>query len=410
MKYEFFIAKRLHLYDSDGTNRSSIFTLNVAMCGIVLAIVIMIAAVSIVLGFKSTIIEKISKLDTHIRVTALRKNGAATIIQNSQPIISILSQIDDVANVSLVAESPCILKTDNDFNGIAFKGVDNRYDLNYLQQCAVAGNFDVTGNRIIISQYVAERLNLHPEDRITVYFINDDHIKMRRLYVAGIFNTDFEDFDKNVIVGDISVVQSLHNWDKDTGTAIEVTSHNLSSVNQLTDVVYDKLYPIIYKADTDSAFYLSTIYTNNQSYFAWLDLLDTNIIIVLVLMSLVACFALVAGLLIVVLNRIRMIGILKSLGTANRNIRLIFIYLIQKLVLRAILWGNLIGLAVILIQKYFHVIKLDPATYYMNYVPIEVSPWLIVLNLAVFIISALALIAPSYIITSIRPAKTLKFE
>ncbi len=414
MRFELFFIKKLHLYRTGKSAESSAFTLKIATFGISLAIIIMIASIAIVSGFKSTIINKISQLEPHIELRTgeyQATNASADSISLSPELIqAINSQTGDIKSASLVAESPCIVKTKDDFNGMVLKGVTEKFDSTFLSGCITEGTYNVSGNNIIISKHIADKIKISTGNKISVFFIKDGKIKQRRLTVAGIYNTDFEDFDKAIIIGDIKIVQSVNSWNNDTGTSIDIFCNDINEAGTVRENIASSLLKSLYAQNSDKVYQLSTIRENNSTYFAWLDLLDTNIVVILILMTIVSCFSLIAGLLIVVLNRINMIGILKSLGADNRCIRTIFIYLAEKIILRAMVIGNAAGLLLIMLQKHFHIIGLDASTYYMSYVPVEINIWLLVLNIGILIVSTAALIGPSYIIASITPAKTIKFE
>lgn len=414
MRFELFFIKKLHLYRTGKSAESSAFTLKIATFGISLAIIIMIASIAIVSGFKSTIINKISQLEPHIELRTgeyQATNASADSISLSQELIqAISSQTGGIKSASLVAESPCIVKTKDDFNGMVLKGVTEKFDSTFLSGCITDGTYNVSGNNIIISKHIADKIKISTGNKISVFFIKDGKIKQRRLTVAGIYNTDFEDFDKAIIIGDIKIVQSVNSWNNDTGTSIDIFCNDINEAGTVRENIVSSLLKSLYAQNSDKVYQLSTIRENNSTYFAWLDLLDTNIVVILILMTIVSCFSLIAGLLIVVLNRINMIGILKSLGADNRCIRTIFIYLAEKIILRAMVIGNAAGLLLIMLQKHFHIIGLDASTYYMSYVPVEINIWLLVLNIGILIVSTAALIGPSYIIASITPAETIKFE
>ena len=414
MRFELFFIKKLHLYRTGKSAESSAFTLKIATFGIALAIIIMIASIAIVSGFKSTIINKISQLEPHIELRTgeyQATNASADSISLSPELIqAINSQTGGIKSASLVAESPCIVKTKDDFNGMVLKGVTEKFDSTFLAGCITDGTYNVSGNNIIISKHIADKIKISTGNKISVFFIKDGKIKQRRLTVAGIYNTDFEDFDKAIIIGDIKIVQSVNSWNNDTGTSIDIFCNDINEAGTVRENIASSLLKSLYAQNSDKVYQLSTIRENNSTYFAWLDLLDTNIVVILILMTIVSCFSLIAGLLIVVLNRINMIGILKSLGADNRCIRTIFIYLAEKIVLRAMVIGNAAGLLLIMLQKHFHIIGLDASTYYMSYVPVEINIWLLILNIGILIVSTAALIGPSYIIASITPAKTIKFE
>ena len=414
MKFELFLAKKLQIFGNDSQSRSSAFTLNIAVAGIILAMIIMIASVAIVSGFKKTIISKISELEPHIEIANGSYENTAENLDSItlSPSLSALKTnlANKITSLDLVAKAPCIIKTHDEFNGLMLKGVKSDYNSGFLISRITEGKFNVAGNNIVVSEYIARLLNLKVNDKISVYFIQNEKVKLRKLTVAGLFNTDFEDFDKNYIIGNIGIVQSVNRWGNDTGTSVEIHCNSIDDIAYSRQCIIDELYKAIYNGNENQTYRISTIQENNASYFAWLDLLDTNIIVILILMLAVSCFSLVAGLLIVVLNRTNMIGILKSLGASNASIRLLFICLSGKIIAKSMIWGNLIGFTLILIQKYFHIIKLNPATYYMSYVPVDINSGLLLLNIIVLVISILSLIAPSYIVSSISPAKTMKFE
>ena len=308
------------------------------------------------------------------------------------------------------------MKTDNDFKGLHFKGVDEKYDFSFLQKHLVKGRVPSFQNQdstqeILISQSIANQLKLDVNNKIFTYFI-DDKVKVRKCKIVGIFNTDFDTFDKAFIVGNIALLQSVNGWPKDMGNYVGVNIKDLDNVEPQTYKLYSILAQQSVADDNSSTVYnVTSTRQNNISYFTWLDMLDMNVVIILVLMIIVSSFTLISVLLMVVLERIKMIGLFKAMGATNGSIRNIFIYLTQKIIIKSIIIGNLFGLSLSIIQKYFHVIKLDPEAYYMNYVPVEINiPALIVLNVAIVIVSYLTLIGPSYIISSIKPTSTMRFE
>ena len=412
MNFELAVAKRLQLLSDDKANRSAAFTLNIAMVGISLAIVIMIISIAIVFGFKSTIVNKLADFQPHIRITNGQQDASGNNVIDFNEFNSLIGGMDKsgMASLSLVAETPCIIKTNKEFSGLFFKGISSDFDSTKISASITEGSFQCDSNNIVIAKTIADKMNLKAGDRPMIYFVKDDKIRQRRLNICGIFNSEIEDFDKNYIFGNIDVVQSVNNWNSTSGTSVQIFLKDLSNLNQFRKSIIACIYQGLYSTESQTVYQLTTITEENSTYFAWLDLLDTNIIVIITLMTLVACFSLIAGLLIVVLNRTNMIGILKSLGANNSTIRKIFIYLSGKLIIKAMIIGNIIGFTFIIIQKYFHLIKLDPGTYYMSYVPVEINVWLLVFNFCALLVAFISLIGPSYIITSLSPAKTIKFE
>lgn len=418
MGFEFFIASRLKLGNNEKAASPS---LNVALVGIILAIVIMILSVVIVLGFKNEITTKINNLDSHIKIS----NGAIGIDDNiatvdMREIANALNQdsamLQNIEDVSLIAEKPAILKTDSDFKGLQFRGVDANFDFSFLKSHLLEGRvptYDSSDStqEIIISSTIANQLQLNVNDKILTYFI-DEKVKVRNCHIVGIFNTDFESFDKNYIVGNIALLQSVNDWKAHTGNYVGV---KLKNIDNIDDVAYSTFGTLatysISDNDNSTVYNVTSTHQNNISYFTWLSMLDMNVVIILVLMIIVSTFTLISALLMIILERIKMIGLFKALGASNHSIRRIFIYLTHKIIFKSIIIGNVIGIGLALLQQHFHIIKLNPDAYYMNYVPIDINvPMLIFLNVAIIVISYITLIGPSYIISSIKPSSTMRFE
>ncbi len=421
MKHELFIASRLKLGNKGGANSRS---LNVAVVGIILAIIIMILSVVIVLGFKKEITSKVTSLDPHIKIL----NGAIGLDNNfavvdsreiSNAIDNDNSLKDHFTSISLIAEKPAILKTDDNFKGLQFRGVDANYDFSFLEKHLVKGrvpsfeNSDST-QEIIVSSIIAKQLKLDVGDHIYTYFI-DEKVKVRKCHIVGIFSTDFDAFDKVFIVGNIALLQSVNGWKPYTGNYVGINIDNIGNLDNAESIAYILFGKLALQAYDDD--YNTTLYNvtntkrNNLSYFSWLSMLDMNVIIILTLMIIVSSFTLISALLMVVLERIKMIGLFKALGATNTSIRRIFIFLTHKIIFKSMIIGNVVGIGLALLQKHFHILKLNPDAYYMNYVPIDINiPAIIILNIAILVISYITLIGPSYIISSIKPTSTMRFE
>jgi lipoprotein-releasing system permease protein len=395
-------------------------SLTVALVGIVLAVVIMILSIAIVMGFKGEISGKIMHLDAHLRVS----NAALGIDENyatvngrevRETIAADSAFAPMVESVSLIADKSAILKTENDFMGIILRGVDKGYDWRYLHSRLIDGNsLDVadttSSQRIVISKTVADRLQLHTGDKVMTYFI-DNSIKARNLTVSGIFETDLDAFDGAYIVGDIDIVQGVNGWNGDTGTQVAV---NLKDTRNLEGDGY-QLYSLLaqgtVKHESKNLFVVSTTHQNNVAFFAWLDMLNMNVAAILTLMMIVAAFTLISAMLMIVLERIRVIGNFKAMGATNGTIRRVFIFLTGKLILKALIIGNILGIGLALLQQYGHIVRLDPASYYMPYVPIHLSiSTLLLLNAGIILVSYLTLLGASHIISTIKPTSTMRFE
>lgn len=418
MNHELYIARRMSL--RGGRQGKVSPSLTVALVGIVLAVVIMILSIAIVMGFKGEISGKIMHLDAHLRVS----NAALGIDENyatvngrevRESIAGDSAFAPMVESVSLIADKSAILKTANDFMGIILRGVDKGYDWRYLHSRLIDGNsLDVadttSSQRIVISKTVADRLQLHTGDKVMTYFI-DNSIKARNLTVSGIFKTDLDAFDGAYIVGDIDIVQGVNGWNGDTGTQVAV---NLKDTRNLEGDGY-QLYSLLaqgtVKHESKNLFVVSTTHQNNVAFFAWLDMLNMNVAVILTLMMIVAAFTLISAMLMIVLERIRVIGNFKAMGATNGTIRRVFIFLTGKLILKALIIGNILGIGLALLQQYGHIVRLDPASYYMPYVPIHLSiPTLLLLNAGIILVSYLTLLGASHIISTIKPTSTMRFE
>ena len=417
MNHELYIARRMTL---SGERQKGSPSLTVALVGIVLAVVVMILSIAIVMGFKGEIAGKIMHLDAHLRVS----NAALGIDDNystvngrevREAIATDATFSSSIESISLIADKSAILKTDQDFMGIIMRGVDEGYDWRYLQSRMIEGNVPVvsdtaSSNEIAIAKTIADRLQLHAGDKVMTYFI-DDKIKVRNLTVAGVFGTDLEAFDNAYIVGGIGIVQGVNGWNGDTGTQVAINMKKTGNLESDAYSLYSLLAENTVQHESKNLFSVSTTHQNNLPFFAWLEMLDMNVVIILTLMMIVAAFTLISAMLMIVLERIRVIGNFKALGATNGSIRRIFIYLTGKLILKALIIGNIIGIGLCLLQKYGHIVRLDPSAYYMPYVPIYLSiPALIMLNVGIIIVSYLTLLGASHIISTIKPTATMRFE
>lgn len=417
MKTEFFIAKRLKLGDNRKNGSPSI---TIALVGIILAIVIMILSIVIVMGFKNEITHKIFSLNPHLKVTnaVLGIDDNIATVNGPEVFKSILGDsvlAGKIQSMSLMAEKPAIIKTNDDFNGVVYQAVDDGFDWSYIKSCLVQGrtpSFADTANvnEIVMSRIIADKLQLSVGDRIYTYFI-DDKVKVRRSVIVGIYASDFDNFDKYYILGNIAALQSVNGWTTDVGNYVGLNLTNHDRLKDASYEVYTNLALSTYERGYSTLYRVIELHQSNQAYFTWLEMLDMNVVIIIVLMVIVSGFTLIAAMLMIVLERIRTIGLLKALGASNAYVRRIFIYLTFKLIVRAIIIGNVIGIGLALIQQYFHIVRLNPDAYNMPYVPIHISiPALLLLNLGIIVVAYITLLAPSHIISTIKPASTMKFE
>lgn len=411
MNFNLYIARKLKLSNNNRSNA----ILNIAKYGIALAIIIMILSLSIINGFKNEIEGKIYHLNSHIRVELSPDYHNHTTRPLDYTFIKDeLSEFKFISSKYKVIEKQSLLKTNNNYKALNFRGYDSDKDTTLLSRALISGRMPSfktdTNNEIIISKRVKEELGVELNESVFSYFVNDK-VKVRKLKVVGIYKTDFQDFDNNIVIGNISMLQALNGWCQTECSYIGIDTYTPKKAKDDSFLIYDALLKNIINNKCQDTFLIYNIQDEYNTYFAWLDLLDTNFLIILILMSFVSGFTLIAGMLIIIFDRIYTIGILKSIGASNTSIRKIFILLTQKLIFNAMIIGNITAIALCLIQDRFHILELNPDLYYMSFVPININiPEIIILNIIVLFFSMITLIFPSYIISKLTPNKILAFD
>ena len=414
MNLPFFIAKRI--YSDQGDKRKvSRPAIHIATIGVAIGLAVMIVTVSVVLGFKHTIRDKVIGFGSHIQV----QNMLTYLSSDSNPILindSVLrsyEQIEGVKHVERYCLSQGILKTDDDFLGVMIKGVGPEYDLNFLSQHLLEGEIPVfsdtaSTNKLLVSKMIADKLRLKAGDRIFAYFI-DESVRTRRFTVTGIYQTNMTRFDESLCFTDLHTTQKLNDWEDEQCSGAEITVHDFDQLQSTADLFVEKVNR---KMDKDFNTYSSqTIYEAYPQVFHWLELLDINVWIILALMVCVAGFTMISGLLIIILERTQMIGVLEALGARNKTIRHTFLWFASFIISQGLLLGNVIGFGIIALQWYTGLVKLDPQTYYVSEAPMEINiPLFVLLNIATLLICVFVLIAPSYLISHIHPAKSMRYE
>lgn len=414
MNFPFFIAKRIHFID-DGKRRVSRPAVRIAMLGIAVGLMVMLITISIVMGFKKEVRDKIVGFGSHIQVMRFDNNSTYETrpIAVSDSMIASLSRLSGMRHVQRVASKPGIIKTDDQFQGVIFKGIGDDFDWHFFQQNMVAGNHFVEGdsllsNQVVISKNIADKLHLKVGSSFIAYFLQN-RLQARKFHVSGIYSTNFGDFDKLYILCDIRTIQQLNDWQPDEISELELSIQNFSQLNAMSDTVY---FHVANHIDRNGiAYYSQSIKDLNPQLFAWLGLFDMNVWVILILMMAVSGFVMISGLLILILERIQMIGILKALGCSNWDIRKIFLYHSGFLILKGMFWGNLLALIFIVVQHTTGLIPLDPANYYVSAVPVDLHlATFLLLNLGVFVVSSFMLVGPSYLITKISPVSAIRYE
>ena len=414
---EFFLARRIFT-DKGTSRRFSKSIVSIAVFGIAFGLLVMIMAVAIVTGFKNEVRNKVIGFGSHMQLVNYDSNASyATIpVSENQPWLSELKSIDGIKHVEVFATKPGIIKTDEDIQGIVLKGVGSDFDWSFFRESLVEGNlFSVsdtgTTDKVLISKQMAMMLKLKVGDPLYTYFLNEGSNiqRMRRFHICGIYKTSLEEFDRLFVIGDISQLRKLNDWKNDDISGFEITINDFGNLDEMMHKV--RSLTINYGVDDQSVLRPVSITGKYPQIFDWLNLLDMNVWIILTLIILVAGFNMVSGLLILILERTSMIGVLKAVGTENWSIRKVFIYLSVFLIGKGMIWGNVVGILLCMIQSHFEIFKLDPASYYLDNVPINLKLiHLVLLNIGTLAITTLMLLVPSWYISRISPDKAIRFD
>lgn len=402
------IAMRLY-FSKDGEKRTSRPAVRVALAGMIVGVLVMILTICVVVGFKQTITQKIAGFGAHIQLVSFDNNNT----YDMQPIEvddSLLCQLKSYPHVQAVAPfitKPGMLKTDSAFHGIVLKGTDywDFFAANLLE-----GTIPQSPQEVIISNSVLNRLDLQIGEAINAYFVDESNVRARKWKIVGVYQTGFEQFDQLFVLTSLEATRRLQGWEEKTYSGVEVLLNDVNHIEEVADEMY---FDVVNRVDENgyNIYYIQTLHQQNPAIFAWLDLLDMNVVVIIILMLLVAGFNIISGLIILIMESVQLIGTLKAMGADNRFVRRIFLTQAALLVGKGVLWGNIIGLAIAAIQYFGHLIPLDPITYYVSYVPIAFAwEWIILLNVLTIALSMLILLLPSMLITRISPAKVMHFE
>ena len=415
MNYPLFIARKIY-NGGDKTRKVSKPAIRIATIGVAIGLAVMIISVSVVLGFKHSIRDKVIGFGSDITVADfLTLQGSEQYpIQINDSLIRALKSTPGIKHVQRYAYTQGILKTNDDFLGVLLKGVGPEFDSTFIHSNMIEGTLpkfsdSESHQKIVISKTIADKLNLKVGQRLFAYFINKQGVRTRKFTITGIYATNMKQFDSQICFTDLYTINKLNGWEPDQYSGAELQVNDFSQLNLATMRILNKVKNTVdHYGETYSA---ENITEMNPQIFSWLDLMDMNVWIILALMTAVAGVTMISGLLIIILEHTQMIGILKALGSRNRQIRHIFLWFSTFIIGRGLLLGNIIGLGCILLQKWLGLITLDPQTYYVSVVPVEINiPLIIALNLATLLICIIVLIAPSYLISHIHPAKSMYYE
>ena len=415
MNFPLYIARKI--YNDQGDKRKvSRPVIRIATLGVAIGLAVMLISVSVVLGFKHTIRDKVIGFGSHITVgDFLTIQGTDQYpIEMGDSMMNVLKSIKGVDKVQRYAMKQGILKTYSDFLGVMFKGIAEEYDTTFLHNNMVEGTIptfssEASKQQIVISKMIADQLHLHAGDRLFAYFFSNNGVRPRKYTIAGIYQTNLTMFDKMICFTDLYSAVKLNGWESDQASGAELTVKDFNKLDEVADILTHRVNR---SSDKYGETYSSaTIQQNYPQIFSWLDLLDLNVWIILTLMVCVAGFTMISGLLIIILERTNMIGVLKALGARNKTVRHTFLWFAVFIIGKGLLIGNIIGIGLILLQKYTGLIHLDPATYYVSTVPVELNiPIILLINIATLLVSVFVLIAPSYLISHIHPAKSMRYE
>ena len=411
---EKFLARRLYGRD-EGVKGGSRPAIIIATAGIAVGLAVMILTLAVTRGFKSQIRDKVMGFSQHITVT----NYYVGMGVVEDPVTCTDSTMNALLSQSLIqrvqpyVNKPCIIRTDEAFHGFMLKGINADYDRTFLNKYMVNGGFpepkDSLGNNwVILSRSIADMLGLEVGSRADVYFMQNQ-VRIRRLTVTGIYETGFLEYDRMFGISELQLLQRLNEWEPYEYSGLEI---GLTDVERIDDG-YGQVRDVInaLEKQTNEDYLVQTLYDTHSGLFAWLDVLDLNVWIILVLMLGIAGFTMISGLLIIIFERTATIGTLKSLGASNKTVRKIFLRLASYIILKGMTIGNAVGLVICLVQQWFRVLPLDPVNYYLDSVPMQVGlGWLIILNVTMFLLSMLMMLIPSAVISRIVPSKSIRFE
>lgn len=411
LNFEYFISKRL-IATKGYKSKVSSPIIKIAVLAISIGIIMMILSFGTGFGLQNKIRDKITAFNGHITIRSFTTNQSN---QNLQPIdgrqefYPDFESVPEVEHIQKTASKYGVIRTENDFEGIVVKGVSEDHDWSYFDEFIVQGRKlqlnDKISKEVMISEYLAERLGFNLGDKIIIYFMNDSNSSKPRplgLDIVGIYNSGFREFDKQFLIVDMKQIQRINSWEEYQIGQFELIVSDFDNIQNTGRKVYENI---------GSFLTASTIVNQYPTIFEWIALFDVNIALIVIIMVIIAGINMITALLVLILEQTQLVGILKSLGAQNTSIRKIFLYNATYLIIKGLAWGNLIGIGLLLIQKYAKVISLNPDTYYVTHAPVYIHwSYLLGINLGTILVCIVMLILPSYIITKISPVKAIKFD
>lgn len=417
MNINLYIAKRI-FSAKENKNNLSHHIIRIALFGIVLGLIVLILSVAIVTGYKSEVGRKVIGFGSHLRIVKLDANQSyeTSPISEKQPFLEELTRIEGVRHVQVFATKPGVIRTEEEIHGVVLKGIGPDFDWSFFQENKVAGETftvqdSIRNNKVWVSKQMADLLKLKLGDDLFMFFLDprESIPRQRKFELAGIYKTSLEEFDRMFVLVDINHIRRLNNWQNDEVSGFEILVNNFNHLENQQKAINHLL--LRYTTPDSPVLQVENIKEKYAQIFDWLGMLDMNVWVILSLMVLVAGFNMVSSLLVIILERTQMIGILKALGANNWSIRNVFLYFSVMLILKALILGNLIGVGICLLQEHTHFLKLDPESYYLEHVPVNLKLLhIILLNIGTVVITLMMLLIPSYFITRVSPEKTIRFE
>lgn len=411
MNYALYLGRRLAL-GSQGRKASP--GVKVATAAITLSVAVMVASISIVLGFKREITDKVLGFTSHIVMT-VGPEEEDNIITLTPSLKKLLDSQETIKDYSLQVSIPTILKTPNDFKGVFLKTLEDKPTVEFLKANLISGRIpdysqDSTRLDVVMSRIAASQLGLKQDDKVDCYFINDD-VKVRRISITGIYDSHFDAYDDLMVYGSRGLAEAFTGLKSNQGSSMLITTIDFNRLDEETEELQKNINAAVAEGFIYKSYYLENAHVQGASYFHWLSMLDTNVIVVLALMMIVGCVTLVSGMLTIILDKKRFIGLIKALGAATGKVRQVFIYLALRVAITGMIIGNVVIIGLLIIQDKIHLLKLDPSSYYIDFVPVELDwPAFGILNIGVIFVVYLTLIFPSRIISKISPAETMRSD
>ena len=402
------IATRLY-FSQKGQDRQSRPAVRVALAGIIVGVMVMILTICIVVGFKQTITQKVAGFGAHIQLVSFDNNSTYDLqpIEVSDSLLQRLEAYSHVQQAAPFITKPGMLKTDSAFHGIVLKGTDY---WDFFARNIVEGALPTKPQEVLVSRLMARAMQLQVGQAVNAYFVDETDIRARRFAISGIYDTGFGQYDDLFVLAPLETARRLQGWDEHIFSGVEILVDDLRYLDETADDIY---FATVNHLDENgyNVYYVQTLHEQNPAIFAWLDLLDLNVVVIIILMLLVAGFNIVSGLIILILDGVQLIGTLKALGADNRFVQRIFLGQAAMLIGKGVLWGNVLGLGLVALQYWTHLMPLDAGTYYVDSVPVMFAwGWIVALNVLTIALSMLILLLPSMIVTKISPAQVMHFE